>query len=199
MEGEKAADYDFYSKELEVKDNYLGSFKLATGKHILRLECMGRNVMSKGNQLGLDSIRLRERRDKNRKLLSLKSKVEGALRAAAGFAEGDAITQLEPIWKTTRPHRSPRPVRSLVSPMPGQWRSSFHRAIADEIFSSFRRYTKTLLSFLGLYWLDSSHPTTPLRQVDLLPGCPANLGFEPLVVVAISVGIHAILIRIHLE
>ncbi len=58
--------------------------------------------------------------------------------AWCGFSEGDAITQLEPIWKTTRPHRSPRPVRSLVSPTPGQWRSSF------------RQYTKTLLGFLGL-------------------------------------------------
>ena len=70
MEGEKAADYDFYVKELQIKDNYFGSLKLAPGKHTLRMECVGRNVMSKGNQLGLDSIRLRERWNKKRKLLS---------------------------------------------------------------------------------------------------------------------------------
>lgn len=70
MAGEKVSDYDFYSAELKVKDNYLGSFRLAPGKHVLRLECVGRNVMSKGDYLGLDSIRLRERWLKKRKLLS---------------------------------------------------------------------------------------------------------------------------------
>ena len=43
MAGQKIQDFDFYSKDLEVKDNYLGSFKLAPGKHTLRLECRGRN------------------------------------------------------------------------------------------------------------------------------------------------------------
>ncbi len=69
MAGQKIADYDFYSKALKVKDNYLGSFKLATGKHSLRLECVGKNVLSKGYYVGLDSIRLRERWLKKRKLL----------------------------------------------------------------------------------------------------------------------------------
>jgi hypothetical protein len=69
MVGEKIADYDFYAKDLKVKDNYLGSFKLAAGKHILRLECVGKNMFSKGTGVGLDSIRLRERWLKKRKLL----------------------------------------------------------------------------------------------------------------------------------
>ncbi|MHB8055853.1 MAG: glycoside hydrolase family 172 protein [Candidatus Aminicenantales bacterium] len=70
MAGQKIEDYDFYAKGLQVRDSYLGSFKLAPGKHTLRLEGVGRNLASKGNYLGLDSIRLRERWNKKRKLLS---------------------------------------------------------------------------------------------------------------------------------
>ena len=51
-------------------DSYLGSFKLPQGKHALRFECVGRNPLSKGNYFGLDSVRLRERWLKKRKLLS---------------------------------------------------------------------------------------------------------------------------------
>lgn len=69
MAGQKLHDFDFYSKDLVVKDVYLGSFKLAKGKHTIRLVCVGRNPLSGGNYLGLDSIRLRERWDKKRKLL----------------------------------------------------------------------------------------------------------------------------------
>lgn len=69
MANDKLADFDFYAKELVVKETYLGSFKLAPGKHTLRFECIGRNPMSKGNFLGFDSIRLRERWNKKRKLL----------------------------------------------------------------------------------------------------------------------------------
>ncbi len=69
MVGQKVADYDFYAPSLEVRENYLGSFKLAPGKHTLRLECVGRNPLAKGRYLGLDSIRLRERWDKKRKPL----------------------------------------------------------------------------------------------------------------------------------
>jgi hypothetical protein len=60
---------DFYSKDLKVLDHYLGSFKLAKGKHNIRFEGIGRNPLSKGNYLGMDSVRLRERWDKKRKLL----------------------------------------------------------------------------------------------------------------------------------
>jgi hypothetical protein len=68
--GQKTTDYDFYSPALQVKEEYLGSFKLASGKHALRFECIGRNPLAKGKYLGLDSIRLRERWDKKRKPLS---------------------------------------------------------------------------------------------------------------------------------
>jgi len=70
MAGRKIADYDFYSQDLKVKDYYLGSFKLAPGKHTLRFEAVGRNPLAKGNYLGLDSVRLRERWTKKRKLLA---------------------------------------------------------------------------------------------------------------------------------
>jgi hypothetical protein len=69
MAGQKIHDFDFYSTQLEVKDHYLGSFKLPLGKHTLRFECVGRNPLSKGNYFGLDSVRLRERWLKKRKLL----------------------------------------------------------------------------------------------------------------------------------
>jgi hypothetical protein len=69
MVGQKIQDFDLYSKNLTVKDHYLGSFKLKPGKHALRFECVGRNPLSKGNYFGLDSVRLRERWLKKRKLL----------------------------------------------------------------------------------------------------------------------------------
>jgi hypothetical protein len=70
MAGQKIQDYDLYSKTLEVKDHYLGSFKFVPGRHTLRFECLGRNPLSKGNYFGLDSVRLRERWNRKRKLLS---------------------------------------------------------------------------------------------------------------------------------
>lgn len=69
MAGQKLHDFDFYSKDIAVKDIYLGSFTLTPGKHILRLECVGKNPLSKGNYLGFDSVRLRERWNKKRKAL----------------------------------------------------------------------------------------------------------------------------------
>lgn len=65
----ESAAFDFYSRDLEVKDVDLGSFKLAPGKHTLRFEGAGRNALSTGNYLGLDSVRLRQRWDRKRKLL----------------------------------------------------------------------------------------------------------------------------------
>ncbi len=70
MVGQKLADYDFFSPTLQVKDHYLGSFQFTPGKHTLRLVCVGRNPLSKGRTVGLDSVRLRERWDKKRKPLS---------------------------------------------------------------------------------------------------------------------------------
>jgi hypothetical protein len=69
MAGQKLQDFDFYSKDLQVRDIYLGSHKLSKGLHRVRLEYVGKNPLSKGNYLGLDSIRLRERWDKKRKNL----------------------------------------------------------------------------------------------------------------------------------
>jgi len=69
MAGQKLQDFDFYSKDLAVKDIYLGSYKLPKGMHKIRLEYVGKNPLSKGNYLGLDSIRLRERWEKKRKNL----------------------------------------------------------------------------------------------------------------------------------
>ena len=61
---------DFYSRDLDVRDVYLGSLKLGPGKHTLRFEAAGRHPLSKGNALGLDSVRSRERWTKKRKLLT---------------------------------------------------------------------------------------------------------------------------------
>jgi hypothetical protein len=61
---------DFYAKDLDVRDVYLGSMTLAPGKHTLRFESAGRHPLSKGSALGLDSVRLRERWNKKRKLLT---------------------------------------------------------------------------------------------------------------------------------
>lgn len=66
---EKEDFIDFYSKQLEVRDHYLGSVKLSKGKHTIRFECVGKNPFSKGNCVGFDSIRLRERWGKKRKSL----------------------------------------------------------------------------------------------------------------------------------
>jgi hypothetical protein len=52
---------DLYSKNTIVKDYYLGSTTLKKGKHTIRFESAGQNDNSKGNYLGFDSFRLRER------------------------------------------------------------------------------------------------------------------------------------------
>jgi len=67
--GQEFADIDLSGPNLEVRNHYVGSFKLAPGTHTLRLECVGKNPSSKGYFLGLDSVRLRERWLKKRKLL----------------------------------------------------------------------------------------------------------------------------------
>jgi hypothetical protein len=52
---------DLYSKNLDVRDYYLGSTTLKKGKHTIRFELTGKNSNSSGNSLGFDSFRLRER------------------------------------------------------------------------------------------------------------------------------------------
>jgi len=60
---------DFYDEHILVKDNYLGSYILPTGKHTIAFECVGKNHFSEGKLLGIDSVRLRERWQKKRKSL----------------------------------------------------------------------------------------------------------------------------------
>ena len=60
---------DLYSKDLTVKDYYLGSTTLKEGKHTIRFESTGKNNNSSGRLLGFDSFRLRERWHKKRVLL----------------------------------------------------------------------------------------------------------------------------------
>ena len=67
--GQDVPDIDLYAPVLDVKEHYIGSFAFTPGKHTLRLEGVGRNPLSKGQALGLDSVRLRERWMKKRKLL----------------------------------------------------------------------------------------------------------------------------------
>jgi len=75
VDGKNIADFegrealrmvDLYSPGLSVGDVYIGSLRLAAGKQVLRLECVGRNPDSQGRLLGLDSVRLRERWQKKR-------------------------------------------------------------------------------------------------------------------------------------
>ncbi|MCG3127260.1 MAG: hypothetical protein CHACPFDD_02118 [Phycisphaerae bacterium] len=52
---------DLYSKDVEVHDHSLGDHTLSAGKHTIRIECLGRNPMSTGTRVGIDSVRLRQR------------------------------------------------------------------------------------------------------------------------------------------
>ena len=67
--GGEVADIDLYAPALDVRDHYIGSYLFTPGRHTLRLEIVGRNPASKGSFLGVDSVRLRERWLKKRKLL----------------------------------------------------------------------------------------------------------------------------------
>ena len=53
---------DFYAAELTQKEFPLLDFWPEAGKHTLRLQCVGRHKMSDGISLGVESVRLRERR-----------------------------------------------------------------------------------------------------------------------------------------
>lgn len=62
LDGKPAAGpFDLYSAEIEVHDLSLGDHKLSPGKHTIRLECVGKNPVSTGTRLGVDSVRLRQR------------------------------------------------------------------------------------------------------------------------------------------
>jgi hypothetical protein len=53
---------DFFSAKVEDQEFHLLDFWPDPGKYTLRLECVGKNVSSSGYFLGLESVRLRERR-----------------------------------------------------------------------------------------------------------------------------------------
>jgi hypothetical protein len=53
---------DFYSEDIENREFHLLDFWPEPGKYTLRLECVGKNARSKGYFLGIESVRLRERR-----------------------------------------------------------------------------------------------------------------------------------------
>ncbi|WP_425399314.1 glycoside hydrolase family 172 protein [Aeoliella sp.] len=53
---------DFYKDGIDEWEYHLLDFWPEPGEHVLRLECVGQNHKSSGNYLGLESVRLRERR-----------------------------------------------------------------------------------------------------------------------------------------
>ncbi len=53
---------DLYSREVSTREHHLLDFWPEPGKYTLRLECVGKNATSTGCYLGLESVRLRERR-----------------------------------------------------------------------------------------------------------------------------------------
>lgn len=53
---------DLYSKEIENREVHLLDFWPDPGKYTLKLVCVGKNPASSGYYLGLESVRLRERR-----------------------------------------------------------------------------------------------------------------------------------------
>jgi D-arabinan exo alpha-(1,3)/(1,5)-arabinofuranosidase (non-reducing end) len=53
---------DLYSKDVATREFHLLDFWPEPGKYTLRLECVGKNPTSTGHYLGIESVRLRERR-----------------------------------------------------------------------------------------------------------------------------------------
>ena len=53
---------DLYSSEVSTREHHLLDFWPDPGKYTLRLECVGKNPSSSGYYLGIESVRLRERR-----------------------------------------------------------------------------------------------------------------------------------------
>jgi hypothetical protein len=60
------APIDFHSPDVQLQQQPLGDKDLAPGKHTLRLECVGTNLLSTGYKLGIDSIRFPNRWNKKR-------------------------------------------------------------------------------------------------------------------------------------
>lgn len=57
---------DFFAPEVEVRELNLGQRRPAIGEHTLRFECLGKSPESRGTKLGVDSVRLRKRWQKQR-------------------------------------------------------------------------------------------------------------------------------------
>ena len=53
---------DLYSEEIASREYHLLDFWPEPGKYALRLECVGKNPQSTGYYLGIESVRLRQRR-----------------------------------------------------------------------------------------------------------------------------------------
>lgn len=53
---------DLYNPELDSREFHLLDFWPEAGEYTLRLECVGKNYLSESNKLGVESVRLRERR-----------------------------------------------------------------------------------------------------------------------------------------
>ena len=53
---------DLYSEDVATREYHLLDFWPDPGKYTLRLECVGKNVKSDGYYLGIESVRLRQRR-----------------------------------------------------------------------------------------------------------------------------------------
>lgn len=53
---------DFYSKDVLNSEFHLLDFWPEPGRYSLRLQCVGKNHASSGHFLGIESVKLRERR-----------------------------------------------------------------------------------------------------------------------------------------
>ncbi len=54
--------FDLFSSKIVNEEVHLLDFWPEPGRHTLRLECVGKNAQSEGYYLGIESVRLRERR-----------------------------------------------------------------------------------------------------------------------------------------
>jgi len=57
---------DLYNSEISTREHHLLDFWPEPGKYVLRLECVGKNLSSTGYYLGIESVRLRQRRPRVR-------------------------------------------------------------------------------------------------------------------------------------
>ena len=71
---------DFYAEEVAGKEFFLMDFWPEPGSYTLRLECVGKNARSEGNGLGVESVRLRERRPASKRWATTRIKIGGKIR-----------------------------------------------------------------------------------------------------------------------